>query len=442
MQKLGQRLSALAEKYLPDPFLLALLLTFLAAFLAFLMTDSSPRVILVSWRGGLWDLLGFGMQMSLILVFGHALADAPVSRLGIRWLANRPANGRQAVGLVALCAVLTGLFNWGLSLIFSALLAREVHQRFLARGIRISYPLLGTAAYLGLSVWHGGLSGSAPLTVATPGHSLESLMGVVPVSQTLFGTLNLVVSAFLILGLPLYLVFLMPSDQRTEEIISPEEEGESLQGSESVNLAQKLENSRILSLLVGGMGLLSWFLYWFSEGRGLDLNSVIGGLMFLGIFLHPGLGSYMRAFQGGVAGCGGILLQFPLYGGIMGIFKGSGLLLILGQSLASMASVNSLPVVVFYFSALVNLFVPSGGGQWAIQGPLVVQAALDLKLEPSRIVMAMAYGDQWTNLCQPFWALALLGVTGLKARDIMGWCLMVLLPGLILFPALLLLIPN
>ena len=446
MQKLGVSLSRWAEKYIPDPFIFALILTLLTMVLSALFTRHSALSIIGFWYRGFWDLLAFGMQMSLILITGYALATAPSMKKLVDVLAGFPKNTASAAMLIALVAVLTGYLNWGLAIVVAPLLARETARQALKAGRRLHYPLLGAAAYMGLAVWHGGFSGSAPLTVATAGHFLAGQIGVIPVSQTLFAPVNLVAALVLIPGIPLLFKILAPAaDGKIVSIdeVDPDWEvagrSDSPRAENSPSLAFKLENSRMLSLTVGMLALVFIVQYFIRNGLRLNLNIVNFSFLFAGILLHRTPGNYLRAVSEGVKGAAGIILQFPFYAGIMGIMKFSGLITLFTHFITSIASPATYPLLTFASASVVNIFVPSGGGQWAVQGPVVVAAAKQMGVPVAKAVMAFAYGDQWTNLFQPFWALVLLGITRLKASQIMGYCMAVMLVGFFFFAAILLL---
>jgi len=441
----GRRLVAWAERWVPDPFVFAVGLTLLALVLGVVLTGTSPAGMVGHWTHGFWNLLEFSMQMCLILVTGHALAASrPIHSILIR-LADLPRSRRGAVAMVCLGAMVAGLLNWGLGLIIGALLAREVGQAAARRGLKVHYPLLGAAGYTGMMIWHGGLSGSAPLNVATPGHFLEERIGLLPVSETLFSPMNLGITLALLVLTPLVLGAMHP---REEEEVRPV--GDYLQDSGDASApteeplgatpASRLEESRLLAWVTAGMGL-AWSgwnlagpaLHGEGLGRvmaGIDLNSINFLFLFLGLAFHGSLRAYTAAVGEATTGAAGIVLQFPFYAGIMGMVTGSGLVALASGWMTGVAGVvlqatglQIFPLLTFLSAGLVNLFVPSGGGQWAIQGPIAVEAALQMKFEVGRAVMAVAYGDEWTNLLQPFWALPLLAVTRLSARDLIGYTL-------------------
>lgn len=450
IRRMGSYFSRWADKYMPDPFLFAILLTFLTLILGIIFTDNGPFAMLKHWNQGFWTLLTFSMQMCLILVTGYALATTKVVGRAIEVLADIPKTGAGAATLVAFVAIIAAYINWGLGIIVGALMARQVALRGYQKKVAMHYPLLGAAGYAGLAVWHGGFSASAPLLVATEGHFLADKIGIIPVSQTLFSPLNIVVAVFLIIGLPFLFRFLNPVEEsetvtidkvlpNVDELLAEKKEDSEPQRRDTV--ASKLENSMAISIIIGVMGLIIVIWYFATKGFKLNLNIVNFTFMFVGILLHRTPINYVRAIAEGTRGCAGIILQFPFYSGIMGMMKFSGLIVVIAGWFVAISNQFTYPLFTFISAALVNIFVPSGGGQWAVQGPVIVEAAKTIGVSYSKSVMALAYGDQWTNLFQPFWALALLGLTGLKARQIMGYCMAVMLIGIVFFILALVFLP-
>lgn len=443
LERLGHVLSGWARRYVPDPFVLALLLTLLTFVAALVFTRFDVTGVLYAWvdgKGGgkgFWNLLAFGMQMCLILVTGHAFAASPPMRRVLDLVAAAGRTPARAVVVVALGAMLLAYFNWGLGLIGGALLAREVGQRARERGVLVHYPLLVAAGYSGLMVWHGGLSGSAPLKVTLPkdlkeilGDSLASQVAPMPLGQTIGSFGNLLGNAVLLVLVPLALVRMLPSDPKAR-VAAPERESAELAESPAPEptLASRLERSRVVGLGFALVGLVTGVLLLKRQGvANLDPNLLNFVFLFGGLALHGSALSYANAIGEAAKGCAGVILQFPFYAGIMGMLQGTGLLAAAAGAMARVGP-EALPAVSFYSAGLVNLFVPSGGGQWAVQGPVVLEAAVRSGVSPARMVMALAYGDQWTNMLQPFWALPLLAITGAKARDIIGYTAVILLVG-------------
>jgi len=420
----------------PDPFIFALLLTALSLLLGlalFTPAEGAEMPGLTAQLGLMIDgwsaeffktgLLAFAFQMCLVLVTGHALAlSKPVQR-GILALASIPKTTAGAAVLVGYISAVSGVVHWGLGAVVGAFLAREIGRIARNEGRELHYPLLGAAAYLGLLVWHGGFSGSAPLKVAEDGHFLASIIGVVGADQTILSPLNLIVTGVLVVGTPL--LFLLMAPAAGEPVVPFHASGIGTDPTDSQEQraegpAGTLENSRLISIVLGGAGLI-WTIWELAGPARLNLNTVNFLFLFAGILAQGTPIRYVRAVQDGVKGCGGIVLQFPFYFGILGILKASGLIALFADALANMATESTLGIFAFVSAAVVNLFVPSGGGQWAVQGDVLMAASERLGSDTGSTIMAFAYGDQLTNMLQPFWALPLLGITGLKARQIVGY---------------------
>ncbi len=423
-KKLTRASVNLVEKYLPDAFIFAIILTIIVFFLSIFTQSKTPLEVVGYWGKGFWGLLGFSMQMVMVLVTGHALAQAPVISKALKKIASIAKTPAQAILLVSFISGVACWLNWGFGLVIGALFANELAKQ--VKGV--DYRLLIASAYSGFLVWHAGISGSIPLKVVEAGGGLKGIkFPGIPVSQTIFSNFNLVISIVLILTLPIINMLMMP---KKEEVI--EFDPSTLEAADDEcfvekfipkTFAQKLENSSIVSIIIAILGF-AYIIKYFIGGGELSLDSINMIFLFAGILLHWTPMRYIRAIDKSVKGTGGIVLQFPFYGGIMGIMVDSGLASSIANWFVSVSTVKSYPVYTFWSAGLINLFIPSGGGQWAAQGPIVMAAAPRLGVPLGKAAMALAWGDAWTNMIQPFWALPILGLAKLGARDIMGYCLM------------------
>lgn len=434
-KRLTQASVRLVERWLPDAFIFAIILTIITFILSWITTGQGPLELVNHWGVGVWNLLSFSMQMALVLVLGNAFASSrPVKRVlqAIARLAKTPT---QAILLVSFVSAIACWLNWGFGLIVGALLARE-----LARNVKgVDYRLLIAAAYSGFVVWHAGISGSVPLQINSDLAQLEMfseglITELIPTSRTIFSTPNLILSGLIIVTLPFINRFMHPDPDKVvtvdpKRLAEPEEV---VVVKENLTPADKLENNRILSLLIVIAGVAYLGYYFVNNGFDLNLNIVNFIFLMLGLLFHGSPINYVRAIDEAVRGVGGVILQFPFYAGIMGLMIGKNAE---GVSLAgnitnlflSISNQQTFPLFTFWSAGLVNFFVPSGGGQWAVQGPIMMPASVKLGVDPAVTGMAIAWGDAWTNMIQPFWALPALGIAGLRAKDIMGFCLMVLL---------------
>ncbi|WP_298189481.1 TIGR00366 family protein [uncultured Pseudomonas sp.] len=422
----------LVQRYLPSPFVFSALLSLFVLALAMFSTQQGLPTMVKHWNAGFWTLLAFAMQMALVFVTGHALASAPPLRRLLDRLASIPRSPTQAIVMITLISLLGCWINWGFGLVIGAVMARA-----LARQVKgVDYPLLVASAYTGFLVWHGGLSGSIPLALAGGGADVARISGgvitdAIGIEMTLFTPLNLSIIALLLIGLPLLNRAMHPSaaHSKTADPALLAEPESPLPARDTP--AQRLDDSRLLGLALVAMAGVYFAGHFIAKGFVLDLNTVIGIFLFLGLLMHGSPERYMRAVDISVRGIGGIVLLFPFYAGIMGMMTGAnadGVSLAgqISQLFIEGSSADSFPLLAFLSAGVVNVFVPSGGGQWAVQGPIMLPAGQALGVAPAVTAMAIAWGDAWTNMIQPFWALPLLGIVGLGARDIMGYCLIAL----------------
>ncbi len=420
------------NRWLPDPFLFAIILTIVTFIGSMIGTRQNPIQLVEAWGNskGFWGLLSFSMQMALVLVLGSAMASAPVCKKGLGALASLAKDKRSAILITTFVSTICCWLNWGFGLIAGALLAKEV-----ARRVRdVDYPLLIASAYSGFVIWHAGLSGSIPLQMGAEGGT--EILGTIyssPITQTVFHPMNLLMCIVILILMPLVNYAMHPTAAQTIAV-NPAvllEEKEHAYTKDSP--AEKLEHSKILWIVTLVLGFAYIIYYFATKGFNLDLNIVNMIFLFLGILLHGDLRRYVDAIAAAAGGCAGILLQFPFYAGIMGLMvaqnpeTGISLAGIIADFFVRISNDVTFPVLTFLSAGIINFFVPSGGGQWAVQAPIVMPAATEMGIEYGRAAMAIAWGDQWTNMIQPFWALPALGVAGLKAKDIMGYLVIVLL---------------
>ena len=425
----------LVQRWLPEPFIFAILLTLVAAVLAMPICRQTPVEVLEHWGGGVWNLLAFAMQMALVLVCGSTLAAAPSIKRGIAALARVPKTPPAAIALVTVVSAIACWLNWGFGLIVGVIFAKAIARQMQG----VDYRLLIASAYSGFVVWHAGLSGSIPLTMATPGEALVTatngaLTAPVPVGQTILDPHNLVMVLLVIVAITVVNSLMHPKQGAVT--VDPQALADGTDQSDQPNLpaqsdttpAQRLEHSRVLAWLPALL-LLAYLVLRLGFGGGtLDLGAVIMLFLALGLLLHGTPVAYVRAFGKAATGASGIILQFPFYAGIMGIITGvgaSGICMgtVLADACIRISNPTTYPLLTFLCAAVLNLFVPSGGGHWAIQAPIMFTAGADLGVDPGLTGTAIAWGDAWTNLIQPFWALPALAIARLSAKDIMGYCL-------------------
>jgi len=417
------------------------MLTFVAALLAMPICHQTPLEVVWNWGGGVWNLLAFAMQMALVLVCGSALAAAPAVNKGLTALARIPKTPTGAIAMVTVVSALACWLNWGFGLIVGVVFAKEIARQL--KGV--DYRLLIASAYSGFVVWHAGLSGSIPLTMATPGESLTkatngALTAPVPVSDTILDPHNLIMVLLVIVAITMANTLMHPKTGAVtvDPKLLEEDNVKAVDKPYGKKTpAQRIEDSRLLSYLAALL-LLAYLIVKLGFRNGsLDLGAVIMLFLSLGLLLHGTPVAYVRAFGKAASGAAGIILQFPFYAGIMGIITGvgaSGICMgtVMADACIRISNPVTYPLLTFICAAVLNLFVPSGGGHWAIQAPIMFSAGADLGVDPGLTGTAIAWGDAWTNLIQPFWALPALAIAKLSAKDIMGYCLIdLIISGLI-----------
>ncbi|HEV2484734.1 MAG TPA: TIGR00366 family protein [Terracidiphilus sp.] len=435
----------LFEKVMPDPYVFAVLLTFLGALLArFFAPNATLPSIASAWYDGIFAIFAFAFQMVIMLVAGYALALAPpVQRLLAR-IAGMVSTPRGAISLTIVVSVLASWLNWGLGLVTAALLAREMAKR-----VRMDFGWLVAAAYTGFVVSTEGLSGSIALSQATHGSTLnivEKITGHgVSLSETVFTRFNLIPCVVLLVSLPIIFRYLQPAERDTV-VADPDrlrQEDQQVHVKEREDtFGSMLDNAWLLNLALVLFGIFALFEVWSHKGFSLDLNSVIICLFLGGLLLHWRPSAYIGAVKHAARICGSLVLQYPLYGGLMGIITTTGLAGVLSRVFIKYSTAHTLPFFTYLTSMIITLFVPSGGGHWAVQGPFAVPAAVQLHTSLAGTTMAVAMGESVANMLQPFWALPILAIAGIKMRRMMGFMVVTFFVSAIVFGlSLLFLIP-
>lgn len=460
------KLIRIFKNILPSPFTIAILLTVVTLLLAQFLAkpEGEPHFgffikTITSWENGLWDSsaggLYFAFQMMMILVLGHILALTPLIDRLIKSLLSYCHSTASSAVIIAVCSISLGLINWGLGLIFGAIMARKVGEKFAKEHKALNYGLVGAAGYATMMVWHGGLSGSATTKSMEEGYIPEMMKNAhingnyptsVPFDLTIGSTLNIIIAISCLVLIPALLYWIAKRGKNESIPVFEKEFAHELENEEEKpEGAEKVDYSRWFGLTLGlaflALGIYEAINYKGTSSLGfIQLNFI--NFMFLGLslLLHRSIHNFSKALQISIGDVSGILIQFPFYFGILAIMQSSGLIVIFSDSITSIANAYTLPFFTFISAGLVNMFIPSGGGQWAVQGPIVIETASRLGADLPKTILAMAYGDQWTNMLQPFWALPLLGITKLKPQQLLPYSFLVLLLGFLIFGLGLLLI--
>ena len=427
IQALTRSFTTFVERYYPDAFIFAIVLTLITFIASWVLTDASPVSALVAWGGGLSSLLAFMAQMALMLITSHALAHTDIARSLLIRLGRIPRTPFQTYFVVALISSLASLISWSFGLVAGTLVAVETAMAAKRNRIRVHYPLLIASAYAGFMVWHMGYSSSAALMVATAGNPMEEIVGgVIPVTETIFSSWNMLLTAIAAISIAFTCALMHPNEDEIVEAGSTITENNAVElepdrPNQVNSFAERVDQMRWFTL-VPGLLLILYLVHWFAT-RGLDLNFniVIWTFLSLGLVLCRSTTHYTQLIDNAVRTTGPIMLQFPLYAGLMGLMRDTGLVYVISDWFTSFSTSTTLPFWAFISGGIINLFVPSGGGQFVIQGPIFFEAARDLGVDYNIITMAIAYGDQWTNTLQPFWTLPILAMAGLHMRQIMGF---------------------
>jgi short-chain fatty acids transporter len=441
-----------SARWVPNSFAIACLLTLVTFVLVITVAGKNPIAAQGYWTKGFWELLELTMQLALIVMTGYIVAVSPaVSRL-LEFVAGLASTDRGAIALMGLVSMTASWLHWGLGLI-----AGPIFLQFLVRRHpRIDYRLAVAAGYLGSAcTWHAGLSGSAPLLMATPKNFMEAQVGLIPVSLTTFSGFNLSLTAVVVVVTTTALVRLYPrtSDVRTTEEVLGKETAPSMDAAlghghaavfergRGFSFADFIENRYALNLVMGVLGVTAFWSLYAEGGYRVSLNVFNFAFLFLALLLHPSPASFTRAAARGAVYLHGIVIQFPFYAGMYGLIRYSGLAEIIGRWFVSIATPRTFPVIIYWYSGILSYFIPSGGSKWAVEAPYVLSAAKTLGVAAPHAILAYAWGDMSTHFLQPFWAIPLLTIARLEFKDIVGYLAVLFVVNFVLVSAAFMLLP-
>ncbi|MGV3465613.1 MAG: short-chain fatty acid transporter [Heyndrickxia sp.] len=426
MQSITNFFTKLMRKYLPEPFVFSIALTILAMILAMVVQGRSFMETTTDWGNGFWNLLAFTTQMVVILAMGYVLAKAPIVDKLLDKIVGKVKSPKAAVRVATLAGAIGCYFNWGFGLIVGGIIAKKLALK--VKGVH--YPLIVAAGFSGFTITGLGISGTIPALISTHDHPMVKEIGIIPFSHTIFTWPMMITSLVMFITLPLLNGMLHPKQK--EDVIEIDTSLEEAQKQVAATVmpidhtfANKLNNSRILSLLIGFIGIF-YILFYFIKGGSIDLNLVNFIFLFLGIILLGTPRNYVANLNEGIKTVSGLVLQFPFYAGIMAIMAGSGLVDTIANVFIKFSTVHTLPFWGLVSSFIINFFAPSAGGHWAIQGPFMIHAAKELGAPISKVAMSVQMGAAWNDLIQPFWVLPALALSKLKLKDIMGYCVMMM----------------
>ena len=434
LKEWGDALTRWSERWIPDALVIVWVLTIITFIMALIWGNTTPKGAVIAWGKGFWALLEFAMQMCLIMMTGYILAcSPPVRRLldGLSGLCN-PEKPWHAIVAMSLFSTITAWINWGLSLIASAMFALFLVRR----NPNTDYRLLVAAAYLGLGcTWHSGLSGSATLLVNTPNNFLiqqKLLDTTIPTTETIFTAFNIVLAIIVVIVVTALMGLMHPRPERTFKVKpelmeklklyeAPERPTGKLSPSQWMNWWPGFN----LIVAIGGLLWLLWEVISKGVAQSINLNNINLFFLMLGVLFHWRPWSFLKATEDAGKAVWGIIIQFPFYAGIFGLFKFTALATVFTKAFVAISTPGTYLLIVYWYSGLLNYLVPSGGSEWAITAPYLIPAAKELGVSIPKTVLTYAWGDMMTDMIQPFWAIAMLAVAKLEFREIMGWLLMV-----------------
>lgn len=422
--------NSLVQRFLPDPLVIGVILIAGVFLWGMLATPSTPNDMITYFGSGMWSLVGFAMQLSIVIVTSQTLAHTPPVARAITKLAGVVRTPMLAALFVALFTAALSFLNWGVGFVAGVILAREISKQ--VKGTH--FPLLAAAAYAGYTTWSGGLSASIPLALNTPDHPLFEQTGTISLADTIFSPINVTLVAALAVVYALVAMWMTPPADRAVGLaatpieVAPPAEPTASEGRRS--LAQVLEHSRVLSVGIGLIGL-SWFLISVVQGGigAINLNLINLLVFSLGMMLFKGVVPYLREAEKAGKAIIPIVVIYPLYAAVASMITESGLGDLITSFFASFATADTLALITFFTAGLINVFVPADGGHLVLQGPIFYELADQFGVSSGLTTVAMSMGANWTNLLQPFWALPLLAIARLGIRDIMGYCFFMLIAG-------------
>jgi len=435
----------------PNSFAIACLLTLVVFVLVIAVADKNPIAAQGYWVKGFWELLELTMQLSLIVLTGYVVAVSPVVSRLLEWIATLATTPRGAVALMALVSMGASWLHWGLGLI-----AGPIFLQFLIRKHpRIDYRLTVAAGYLGSTcTWHAGLSGSAPLLMATPKNFMEAQAGLIPVSTTTFSAFNVALTAIVVAVMTVSVRRLYPreadvltsvdvaSSAHADAPLDPHAHvRDDREAAAGFSLARALEHRYGLNLVMGLLGISGLWTLYAEGGYRVSLNVFNFAFLFLALLLHPSPASFTQAVMRGVTYLHGIVVQFPFYAGMYGLIRYSGLAETIGRGFVSIANAHTFPVIIYWYSGVLSYFIPSGGSKWAVEAPYVVSAAQTLNVPIPHAILAYAWGDMSTHFLQPFWAIPLLAIARVEFKDIVGYLALLFVVNFVVVSTAFLLLP-
>ncbi len=418
-----------AQKWVPDSYVIALVLTIVAFVLALIFTPSGPFEVVISWGKGFWTLLAFSMQMSLIVITGYALATTPVCTRLISSVCSKPGSPTAVYVYAVILSSVGYYLNWGFGLVFAALICKNLAVQAERKGIFIDYRYLCGAAWTPFYIWHMGLYGSAPLLVATADHFMVKEIGIIPISMTIFHPYNLILTAASVIAIIVFFGFVLkPKDQAKMISISQWNPELAKIGTEAKEEKKVIKTpsewvtyTPWCSYIIGLMFLGYLFYHFFILGKSLDINVLNFLFLTLIIWLYGSPAALLKAVKASTPAAWGVILQFPFYAGIYGIMKYTGLVDTISAWVIAFSTETTFPAIAAILTGFISYFIPSGGSKWVIEAPFLIPAGQALGIPDAQTIIAYMFGGDLTALVQPFFAVPFMAVCGLEFKDFVGY---------------------
>lgn len=433
----SEKVATWYARYFPDSLIFALVLTVIAMILALIFTDSSPGKVMDSWFVGIPMLFTFAFQLAFTYAAALVLVDTPKVQQGIVWLARKIKTPQMAYITTGVVGALVSFAGWYIGPVVTAIFARAVAKEMKT----VDFRLISAIAYSSFVISLTGISGTIPLFVASEGPLTDTIGGIIGLEDTTFSIMNLVSAAAIVIATTVTFYFIarnkknvvsyadlaLPTPARAVE--TEADDTDPMGGKDT--FAEKINRNRLPIFFIGllGLGYLVYF-FWENGLAGLNLNTVAFIALVIGFLVQKNAITYAASFSRNLVSTGSIMLQFPIYGGIASIFALTGLAGVLTDGLVSISTPETYLTITFLITGVLNLFVPSAGSQFVATAPFFIPAGEAFGIDNTLTVMAITYGDIWTNLIQPFWALLYFPIlavgTKLRVRDFMGYCLPIL----------------
>ncbi|MBP1764930.1 MAG: atoE 1 [Firmicutes bacterium] len=424
------KFTELALNWIPDSMVFVLALTVGIFAAALVWGTHAPIQLIDDYEKSFWRMLPFAMQMSLLMITGFVVADSKPAKRIISAIIDIPKTPKMTMWMFMVVGGFVSWCHWGIGLMLNIVMGRELAAR--KRGLGIHYAFLVAVCYGCGSILSNGPTQMAPLLVATPGHFLEKLTGIIPITQTALSPFQFAYIGILFVTLPLVMLMFMPSPKNSVEISEElaneflNKDAEEVEDKSKLRPAERWDRSPILQVIVA-LIILFWFAkaVYFKGANALDLNNLNLAFFGLGLLLHGNPRSFIKSVRAGVPTTYGVIIQFPLYAGIFGVISDSGLAKVITHWFVSISTPGTYAWIIFLYTGVMDFFVPSAGSKFVIEAPYIIPAAQQLGVPIQQVILGYNAGAQWVNNLQPFWALPVLAAFKLRFQDIMPFTFLI-----------------